>query len=89
MLPTIFDVIDNFWGDRPIRRIQKADRPTLQSFGREVNRFYEAYTPTFNAEGQLRTYLGGLAAANWGLAGKQQTFFNDLLVVRRVLKQSE
>jgi len=79
MLPTIFDVIGNFWGDRPVRKIQRADKATLASFGEEVNRFYDSYTPAENPEGQLRTYLGGLAATNFALGGKQRTFFNDLL----------
>jgi hypothetical protein len=82
---SIFDLIDNFWGDRPIRKIQTADRTALRSFGEEVNRFYEAAIPPEKHDGQLRTYLGGLVTTNFGSAEKQQTFFNNLLYSHSVV----
>lgn len=83
--PSIFDVIDNFWGDKPIRRIQTAHKSVLRRFGQEVNRFYEAYVPLEKQDKELRTYFGGLVSTNFASRGKQQTFFNNLLYSHSVV----
>lgn len=78
--PTIFDVIDNFWGRDPLRKIERADKVTISRFAKQVNRFYDSYAVTPPAPKQLRTYQGGLVAVDFALAGsKQTTFFNNLL----------
>jgi hypothetical protein len=79
MVPTIFDVIENFWGTAPLERINRSTRAELEDFGREVERFYSAYVPPPAADRELRTYFGRLVAVNFSLAGKRQTFFNNLL----------
>ncbi len=79
MSPTILDVIQNFWGEDPVKKIEKATKAKLKEFGKEVNRFYEAYSPMAPKVGDFRTYYGGLVAVNFSLSGKQQTFFNNLL----------
>jgi hypothetical protein len=77
--PTILDVIQNFWGADPTKKIEKATKTKLKEFGKEVNRFYEAYSPIEPRAGDFRSYCGGLVAVNFSLNGKQQTFFNNLL----------
>jgi len=78
--PTILDVIQNFWGAEASKRIEKATKAKLKEFGKEVNRFYEAYSPRGPKTTDFRTYYGGLVAVNFSLSGgKQQTFFNNLL----------
>jgi hypothetical protein len=77
---TIYDVIDNFWGRDPLRKIGRADKVTINRFSKQVNRFYDSYAVTPPAPKQLRTYQGGLVAVDFSLAGsKQTTFFNNLL----------
>jgi hypothetical protein len=76
---TIFDVIDNFWGRSPLAKVARADKIALTRFGNEVNRFYKSYIPPQVGQEELRTYYGGLVAVNFSLAGKQTTFFNNLL----------
>jgi hypothetical protein len=76
---TIYDVIDNFWGRDPLRKIMRADKIAFKSFGKEVNRFYESYVPPQPGDTELRTYYGGLVATNFSLSGKQTTLFNNLL----------
>jgi hypothetical protein len=79
MTATILDVIENFWGRDPLSKIARAGKAELKGFGKEVNRFYDAYSPLQAPAGEFRTYYGGLVAVNFSLAGKQQTFFNNLL----------
>ena len=79
MIATIFDVIDNFWGNDPLRKIARADKVTFSRFAKQVNTFYESYEITPVTEGEFRSYYGGLVATNFSLTGKQRTFFNNLL----------
>jgi hypothetical protein len=79
MAPTILDVIDNYWGRDPVQKIARATKAALKGFGKEVNKFYDAWQPPPPVGGELRTYFGGLVATNFSLVGKQQRFYNNLL----------
>jgi hypothetical protein len=78
-MATIFDVIDNFWGRDPLRKILRSDKFALARFRGEVNRFYDSYEVPAPPAGEFRTYHGGLVAVNFSLSGKQRTLFNNLL----------
>jgi hypothetical protein len=79
MTPSIFDVIDNFWGKKPKSEIRKADARILSDFGVEVNRFYSAFTPPVVPVGEFRTYYGGSIAVTTGTGTSQTELLNNLL----------
>lgn len=79
MPPSIFDVIDNFWGKKPKSEIRRAKLRTLNDFAREVNRFYSSFTPPDVPAGEFRTYYGGQTAVSFGCGGHQNDLLNNLL----------
>jgi hypothetical protein len=65
-MTTVLDVIDGFFGNDP--DVLTVPGKALYEFGREVQRFADAYEPPPLADSERMLYLGGWPSANVWLA---------------------